>query len=60
MDHDMGQSWVLKGNTGTYTVRVFDVDGNVYKGKSFTFAIPPECANTCGGNPVYKATMISS
>ena len=45
MDSDMGQSWLLKGSTGTYTVKVFDVDGNLYKGKSFTFTFPPECGS---------------
>lgn len=55
MNSDMGQAFILKGNSGTNEIRIFDVNGAQYYNRSYKFGFPASCpGNQCGSAPAYE------
>ena len=60
MNSDMGQQFILQGGKSTYEIRVYDISGNMYHGKSFSFTFPATCpGNKCGDNAAYEVKYLN-
>jgi hypothetical protein len=59
-DSDLGQSFILKGNSGSWELRVFDTNGNQYYSRSYLFGFPDSCpGQRCGGDPAYEVSYMN-
>ncbi len=55
MDSDLGQSYLLQGNSGSWEIKVYDTNGNLYHDRSYAFGFPGSCPGMrCGGDPAYE------